>query len=92
MTLSRALEAHRVTSTQRVLSMPSPDEPEGDQRPTDLSNCANEPIHIPSAIQPHGLLFCIAVDFTILQVSENTSSLLGVQAADLIGADRKSVV
>lgn len=87
MTLSRALEAISFTPTQRVFSMPSPDEPAGDQRPVDISNCANEPIHIPSAIQPHGLLFCIADDFTILQVSDNTSSLLGVQAADLVGTN-----
>jgi len=51
----------------------------------DLTNCDREPIHIPSAIQPHGLLFCIAPDFKILQCSENTIQFLGVAALDLIG-------
>lgn len=66
--------------------MPSTGEPTGTKQTVDLSNCANEPIHIPSAIQPHGMLFCVANDFTILQVSENTYSQLGVAANYLLGS------
>jgi chemotaxis family two-component system sensor kinase Cph1 len=42
-----------------------------------LENCAREPIHIPGAIQPHGLIFILREpDLKILQVSENVSRLL----------------
>jgi light-regulated signal transduction histidine kinase (bacteriophytochrome) len=50
----------------------------------DLSNCDREPIHIPSAIQPHGILICIDNDFKILQYSENTLSVLGAPAPELL--------
>lgn len=51
----------------------------------DLSTCDREPIHIPGAVQPHGVL--IAVDpmsRRILQVSENSGALLGREAAELL--------
>ena len=51
-----------------------------------LDNCAREPIHIPGAIQPHGLLFVLREsDLSILQVSENVLDLLGMEAEDLLG-------
>lgn len=65
--------------------MTNPVDRDSTQLVVDLSNCANEPIHIPSAIQPHGLLLCISTAGKILQVSENCSVLLGVSASDLIG-------
>jgi len=44
-----------------------------------IENCEDEPIHIPGAIQPHGLLFaCHGEDLTVTQVSENVIALLGV--------------
>ena len=30
--------------------------------PVDLTNCEDEPIHIPGAIQPHGLLLAVDPD------------------------------
>ncbi|HET8910125.1 MAG TPA: hypothetical protein VFN23_01590, partial [Ktedonobacteraceae bacterium] len=51
----------------------------------DLSNCAQEPIHIPGRIQPHGILLAIKEpDLTILQVSDNIFELLGVPAEELL--------
>ena len=52
----------------------------------DLSNCAREPIHIPGAIQPHGVLLVLREpDLQILQVSENSGALLGVHPGALLG-------
>ncbi len=51
-----------------------------------LTNCDREPIHVPGAIQPHGLLFVLQEpDFTIRQVSHNTLDILGIAATDLLG-------
>lgn len=51
----------------------------------DLSNCANEPIHIPGAIQPHGLLFALREsDLQVMQVSANAAEALGRPAEDLL--------
>ena len=51
----------------------------------DLSNCDQEPIHLPGSIQPHGGL--IAFDATtqqVLQVSQNIERLLGVPASQAL--------
>ena len=53
----------------------------------DLSACAREPIHIPGAIQPHGILLVLSEpELRILQVSENTQSKLSISATSLLGA------
>jgi two-component system, chemotaxis family, sensor kinase Cph1 len=53
--------------------------------PVDLDSCAREPIHIPGAIQPHGLLFVLREpELIIVQVSENVNSFLGVPADNLL--------
>jgi hypothetical protein len=52
-----------------------------------LDNCADEPIHIPGAIQPHGVLFVYREDdLEVLQVSESVGAILGVRPADVLGA------
>ena len=52
----------------------------------DLSNCDREPIHIPGAIQPHGVLVvCRADDLTVTHVSENVERVLGVAVSQVIG-------
>ncbi|MGE7368425.1 ATP-binding protein [Neorhizobium sp. NPDC001467] len=44
----------------------------------DLETCAQEPIHIPGAIQPHGAMIVLrATDLVVLQVSANASDFLG---------------
>lgn len=50
-----------------------------------LTNCDREAIHIPSSIQPHGLLFALAEpELSILQVSDNTFEYLGLQPEELL--------
>jgi light-regulated signal transduction histidine kinase (bacteriophytochrome) len=58
----------------------------GERPSVDIDQCDKEPIHIPGAIQPHGVLLVLSEpEFTILQASANTSSLLGVEAHALLG-------
>jgi two-component system, chemotaxis family, sensor kinase Cph1 len=52
----------------------------------DLTNCDREPIHVPAAIQPHGVLFALhEEDLVCHQVSNNTAEFLGISATDLLG-------
>ena len=50
----------------------------------DLENCAREPIHIPGAIQPHGVLLVMSEpDLDVVQVSENVENFLGLTPEQL---------
>lgn len=52
----------------------------------DLETCAREPIHIPGAIQPHGVLLVLKEpELTIVQASENTDLFFGRRADHLVG-------
>lgn len=52
----------------------------------DLNECAREPIHIPGAIQPHGVLMFVSGDGpTIQQVSDNTATHFGRGPDQLLG-------
>lgn len=43
-----------------------------------LTNCANEPIRFPGAIQPHGVLLTLSEpELNIIQVSANVGTLFG---------------
>ena len=54
--------------------------------PVDLTNCDQEPIHIPSLIQPHGVLVAARLtDLQVVYVSENCSEMLGVSPTFLFG-------
>lgn len=54
--------------------------------PVTLTNCDREPIHIPGAIQPHGvLLACRGQALTIVQASENAAAHLGTDVDGLLG-------
>ncbi len=54
----------------------------------DLTNCDREPIHISGHIQPHGVLLVVREpELEIVQVSENTQDLLGIDAESAIGQD-----
>ena len=46
-----------------------------------LANCADEPIHIPGSIQPHGVLFAFDVDLKLAAWSANAASLLSTTPA-----------
>lgn len=49
-----------------------------------LTNCDREPIHIPSLIQPHGVLIVLTEpDLRIAQVSANSLEILGIAPNDL---------
>jgi two-component system, chemotaxis family, sensor kinase Cph1 len=51
-----------------------------------LSACDVEPIHIPGAIQPHGVLLVLSeLDLTVSQVSENSQTLLGLSVEAVLG-------
>ncbi|MDZ8109401.1 MAG: ATP-binding protein [Nostoc sp. DedQUE12a] len=51
----------------------------------DLTNCDREPIHIPGYIQPHGVLLALKEpELTILQCSNNTYSLIGIEPESLL--------
>lgn len=43
-----------------------------------LANCANEPIHIPGSIQPHGALLVFDADLKLTGWSANSDLLLGI--------------
>ena len=54
--------------------------------PIDLTNCDREPIHIPGAIQPYGVLLAFDVEnLTVVHASESTHAHLGLSAHDMIG-------
>lgn len=51
----------------------------------DLINCDLEPIHTPNLIQPHGVLLAVSADkCQILQVSLNTTQMLGIEPEKLL--------
>jgi light-regulated signal transduction histidine kinase (bacteriophytochrome) len=61
--------------------------------PADLTNCDREPIHIPSAIQPHGVLIAArSLDLRICYISENSKALLGFSPREALGRTLDSVL
>jgi light-regulated signal transduction histidine kinase (bacteriophytochrome) len=55
--------------------------------PIDLNNCAREPIHLPGAIQPHGLLLVVRLsDGLVVQASVNASEMLGGVVQAVVGS------
>ncbi len=58
----------------------------------DLTTCDREPIHIPGAIQPHGVLLALDDELQVVVASANTDGLLGVAATDAIGRDIAELV
>ena len=58
----------------------------------DLTTCDREPIHIPGAIQPHGVLLALDEHGRAVMVSANVAGLLGVAAEDAIGCTLAELV
>lgn len=56
-----------------------------------LSNCDNEPIHIPGQIQSHGFLLAVDNDFIIRFHSENISSYVIGLSGNLLGRHINSI-
>jgi len=65
-----------------------------------LANCSREPIHIPGAIQPFGVLLALDDELRITQCSENVAAALGREPhaalgrsiEELIGCNLRSLV
>ena len=52
----------------------------------DVSNCDREPIHVPGAIQPHGVMLVLqGPNFEIVQTSANAATFLGLEPSALLG-------
>jgi hypothetical protein len=66
--------------------------------PIDLTNCDREPIHIPGAIQPHGILLALdESDGRVKQASSNASdrlgrAVLGAALGDAVGAEAAATI
>ncbi|MET0324811.1 MAG: SpoIIE family protein phosphatase, partial [Ilumatobacteraceae bacterium] len=69
--------------------------------PVDLDNCASEPIHVPGAIQPHGVLIAVTEPgLVVAVVSANVeewfgiapSAAIGARLEELIGDDGRAIV
>jgi light-regulated signal transduction histidine kinase (bacteriophytochrome) len=58
----------------------------------DLTNCEQEPIHIPGAVQPHGLLLAIDERQRIVTASRNCAPLLGRSVRDLLDTDVRDAI
>ncbi len=59
----------------------------------DWSNWEQENIHIPGSIQPHGILLALKEpELEILQVSNNTYSIIGIAPDDLLGKPLKALL
>jgi light-regulated signal transduction histidine kinase (bacteriophytochrome) len=59
----------------------------------DLSQCAREPVHIPGAIQPHGALLVLdPTDLSVIGVSDNAESLLGIVPRGILGGRFSSLL
>ncbi len=68
---------------QQIADLTDPNLATGD---ISLTNCDREPIHIPSAIQSHGVLLTLAeTSLVILQISQNSEIFLGKKPAALLG-------
>lgn len=65
-----------------------------------LQKCADEPIHIPGSIQPHGVLLALSQEMVVRQVSDNTGSVLSQEPdvilekslAEIIGKEQSQIV
>ena len=59
----------------------------------DLSNCDREAIHLPGAIQPHGILFALTEpELEIVQVSNNTFDFIGIHPENLLKTPLKELL
>lgn len=62
-------------------------------QPTTLANCESEPIHIPGAIQPHGVLVATRGEaLTVTQVSANLEQFFGVTPESCLGSSLEALL
>jgi len=63
------------------------------EAPVDLANCADEPIHTPGRVQPHGALFVLdEPGLNVRRASANAGEILGVPLASILGAGLEGLV
>jgi light-regulated signal transduction histidine kinase (bacteriophytochrome) len=59
----------------------------------DVSQCDTEPVHLPGAIQPHGVLFVLdPLDSSITAVSDNAQRIIGLAPEALLGRNITCIV
>jgi len=72
----------------RIVEVGVPDDERGR-----LAECALEPIRVPGAVQPHGVLLALDPDtLSIVRVSDNTGGLFAIAPADLLGQAVSSLI
>jgi diguanylate cyclase (GGDEF)-like protein len=65
----------------------------GNDEDARLRDCAQEPIHLPGAIQPHGVLLAVDADsLEVLQVSANCEEVLGISGSSLLGSEVSALI
>jgi light-regulated signal transduction histidine kinase (bacteriophytochrome) len=66
--------------------------PSGASDPVTLDNCDQEPIHIPGAVQPHGVLLAFDLaEGRIAHVSRSAEGILGTRVEQLLGSQIDSL-
>ncbi|WP_244930231.1 SpoIIE family protein phosphatase [Nocardioides sp. W7] len=59
----------------------------------DLTNCDREPIHLPGAIQPHGVLLAVDAErWQVVMASDNVATMLGVDLTTVLGSSLASLL
>ncbi|MFI2104266.1 SpoIIE family protein phosphatase [Isoptericola sp. NPDC019693] len=66
-------------------------DPEHGPDDSDLDTCAAEPIHVPGAVQPRGVLLVLQDD-VVVQASANLAELLGPAPSDVLGLSLPAVL
>lgn len=57
-----------------------------------VERCADEPIHIPGSIQPHGFMLVLDTDLRVLQASQNVVEWIGLPAQTLLGQPLQELI
>ncbi|MES2290344.1 MAG: HWE histidine kinase domain-containing protein [Pseudomonadota bacterium] len=57
----------------------------------DLTNCDEEPIHVPGLIQPFGFLVTVTSDWLISRVSQNIGAFVSLESAALLGLPLRTI-
>ena len=58
----------------------------------DLTLCDREPIHVPGAVQPHGVLVVLSSDLRVVALSANVVDHLGLQPSEVLGRSAAVVI
>ena len=91
--IMRGAEAHAAEANMRRAA-PWDTQPYSIKRDgINIINCDDEPVRTPGCIQAHGALLVLRLaDMSILQASENTQTILGQSAQQLLGQSVAAVV